>query len=161
VAREPQAIQQSLELIGRGKVGKAAHVLEGPSCPDVFLSTDELVVVIEGKRTEPTPTTGTSWMRVRHQMLRHLDAASELRNGRALLGFLIHDENIMKTEAWQNYPDQVRSPEVLRNSLPHRTDAERREIADAFIGTTSWQAVCRRFGIPDQALISDIFVADA
>ena len=55
----------------------------------MFLETDDLVVVIEGKRTEPAPTTTTTWMPVRHQMLRHIDAAWDRRGDRQLFGFFI------------------------------------------------------------------------
>lgn len=47
------------------------------------------VVVIEGKRTEPGPTTSTTWMPVRHQMLRHIDAAWDTRGTRRVIGLMI------------------------------------------------------------------------
>jgi hypothetical protein len=68
---------------------KAWYVLEGLSQPDVYLETPEVIVVIEGKRTEAGPTTHTRWMPHRHQMLRHLDCAWEVRGQRAVLGFFI------------------------------------------------------------------------
>jgi hypothetical protein len=39
------------------------------------------------------------------------------------------------------------SPATLDKSLPHRSAAERRAIADACLGITTWQRVCRRFEI--------------
>jgi hypothetical protein len=53
----------------------AWHILEGPTFPDVYLETDDLVVVVEGKRTERGPTRDTTFMPVRDQLLRHMDAA--------------------------------------------------------------------------------------
>jgi hypothetical protein len=83
--------------------GRAWYVLEGPSQPDVYLDTGEVVVVIEGKRTEPGPTTSTAWMRVRHQMLRHLDGAWEFRQGRRLYGLFTVE--VEKTRSrWHRHP---------------------------------------------------------
>ena len=40
------------------------------------------------------------------------------------------------------------SPVLLEKSLPHRTDGERADIAQGFLGVTTWQRVCREFGLP-------------
>src|SRR6476620_960501 len=68
---------------------RAWYVLEGPSQPVAYLDSADAVIVVEGKRTETAPTTSTAWMRVRHQMLRHLDAAWEHRQGRRIYGLYI------------------------------------------------------------------------
>lgn len=147
---------QALDLITRGKLGKSAHVLEGPSSPDVLLSTDQLLVVIEGKRTEPEPTTSTSWLRVRHQMVRHLDAAWEIKRGRDLVGLLILSEDRITDQAWVGYQTVLKSLAAIAGSLPHRSASERQDIAGSFLGITSWEAICRRFSIPSQVLIPAI-----
>ena len=99
----------------------------------------------------------TCWMQVRHQILRHLDAAWEARDGRSeLMGLIIVEESRVQNEVWQNYPETLRSAKVLPASLPHRTEEERAQIGAAFHGITTWQAVCRRFRIPLEALLDEV-----
>jgi hypothetical protein len=97
-------------------------------------------------------------MRDRHQMLRHLDAVWELRGQRQVFGFFI-----VEGDAEGNPPVQwlraVRTTveqRALDKSLPHRSPEERRLIADAFIGATTWQAVCRALWIPEAVLIERV-----
>jgi hypothetical protein len=65
------------------------YVFEGPTSVDAYLETDDLIVVVEGMRTERGPTTRTEYMPVRHQMLRNFDAAYDDRGDRELAGFFI------------------------------------------------------------------------
>ena len=141
---------------------RAWYVLEGPSQPDVYLDSAAAVIVVEGKRTETAPTTSTAWMRVRHQMLRHLDAAWEHRQGRRIYGLYIveAETGTSSTEppsTWHEAVESTISEEVLRASLPHRTADERSQIASALLGVTTWQAVCDEFQIPREVLIPEVF----
>jgi hypothetical protein len=117
--------------------------------------------VIEGKRSEPGPITSTAWMPVRHQMLRQLDAAWEVRQGRRVYGvFIVEAEEGTESATptvWREVVDMTISEEVLRGSLPHRSSDERSEIAGALLGVTTWQAVCEEFQIPSQVLIPEVF----
>jgi hypothetical protein len=115
-----------------------------------------VVVVIEGKRTEDGPTAFTSWMRVRHQMLRHLDAAWEQRDGREVFGLIILEEADLTAKPWVQYATEITSPDVLSASLPHRTDEERSQIAQSFCGLTSWSRVRDQFKIPAEALLDEV-----
>ena len=141
---------------------RAWYVLEGPSQPDVYLDSAETVIVVEGKRTETAPTTSTAWMRVRHQMLRHLDAAWEHRDGRRIYGlYIVEAENgtnsVEPPSTWHEAVESTISDEVLRGSLPHRSPEERSQIASALLGVTSWQAVCDEFQLPRAVLIPEVF----
>jgi hypothetical protein len=141
---------------------RAWYVLEEPSQPDVFLDTADCVVVIEGKRSEPDLATSTAWMPVRHQMLRHLDAAWEYRQGRRIYGLFIveKEEGVASLEpssTWHQAVEATISEEVLKGSLPHRSPDERTQIAGALLGVTTWQAVCDEFQIPREVLIQEVF----
>jgi hypothetical protein len=141
---------------------RAWYVLEGPSQPDVYLDSAEVVIVVEGKRTETAPTTSTAWMRVRHQMLRHLDAAWDHLEGRRIYGlYIVEAESGASSReppsTWHQAIDSTISDEVLRASLPHRTSDERSQIASALLGVTTWQAVCDEFQIPRDVLIPEVF----
>jgi hypothetical protein len=108
------------------------------------------MTVIEGKRTERQPTVCTKWMSGRHQMLRHIDCAWEIRGKRQVIGFFIvegdgNDEAV--PSEWVDFARETISPSALASSLPHRGPEEQADIASCFIGVTSWQSVCRKFGI--------------
>ena len=163
VDRDADTLAGALQsLQDRRPSPRAWYVLEGPSQPDVYLDTDEAVIVVEGKRTETAPTTSTAWMRVRHQMLRHLDAAWEHRQGRRIYGLYIVEagEGTTSVEApatWHEAVEKTISDEVLKGSLPHRSPDERTQIAGALLGVTTWQAVCDEFQIPRAVLIPEVF----
>jgi hypothetical protein len=132
-------------------------VLERASQPDVFLETGEAWILIEGKRTERGPTTDTTWMRGRHQMLRHIDAGWDLRGARQIYGFFIVEgkdgaDAVEVPERWREAARATVSPEAIARSLPHRSADEKQTIARAFLGVTTWQAVCRELKVDWRSL---------
>ena len=151
---DPERIDEGLERLEGGARGRAWYVMEGPSYPDAYLATSDLVVVIEGKRTEAGPTTSTTWMPVRLQMLRHLDAAYEIAGPRALVGFfMVEDgEDGALPEVWRQACAQTLDPELLEASLPHRSTEERQRIGEAFLGAVTWQHACDALEVPRSAL---------
>jgi hypothetical protein len=163
VDRDAATLAQALRnLEERRPSPRAWYVLEAPSQPDVYLDSDDIVIVVEGKRTETAPTTSTAWMKVRHQMLRHLDAAWEHRAGRRIYGLYIVEAVAASNPCeppftWHAAVESTISDEVLRGSLPHRTPDERSQIASALLGVTTWQAVCDEFQIPREVLIPEVF----
>jgi len=139
---------EALGLLMSNPSAQKWHLFEGATRPDVYLETKDLLVVIEGKRTEHGPTTSTKWMDGRHQMLRHLDCAWEIRGHKKVLGFFIvdsHSSSPNVPDNWCIFAKETVSPEAISSSLPHRGPEEQRQIADAFIGVTTWQRVCKEF----------------
>jgi hypothetical protein len=137
--------------------GKAWYILEGTTQPDVYLETDRCIIVIEGKRTELGPTTKTTYMAARHQMLRHLDCVWDTRGAKEVYGFFIvsggekaSDEEI--PPVWINAAFDTIDPKTLDLSLPHRAVEDRKAIGQAFLGCTTWQAVCSEFNLAWTAL---------
>jgi hypothetical protein len=165
VRQEPEVIKEALSRLSRPRdevAEKDWAVLEGPSQPDVFLATKDTVIVIEGKRTESGPTIGTTWFPERHQMLRHLDAAWEIRNGRRLYGFFIVEtapDTVKVPQDWIRFAAETNSTAALAASLPHRNAEERQRIGESFLGVTTWQAVCSAFQIPEEVLIHKVLHA--
>lgn len=155
-ARDPAIIEEALGLLRSAGAGPGWHVLEGPTYPDVVLITPDALVVIEGKYTERSHTTDTTWMDGRHQMLRHLDAAWELRGRRAVYGLFIVDSGEGSSTdpppVWEEAAKATTSENVLRRSLPHRSQEETSAIASSFVGVTTWQAVCDEFQIDRSVL---------
>ena len=107
-----------------------------------------------GKRTEAGPTTKTSWMQVRHQILRNIDAAYSMdsRNDRQIVAFFIVSgeppNRLRIPERWQAFAADAVSTEVINASLPHRLAAQRKEISRSFLGVATWEAVSGEFNIP-------------
>ena len=143
-----ERIAEGLELLRRNPKRLDWHIFEGPTRPDVYLETNDLLVVIEGKRTEAGPTRATKWMEGRHQMLRHLDCAWEIRGGRQVAGFFIVEGEDASEEIpakWLSFARETIAPSTIAAGLPHRGPDEQKQIAAAFIGVTTWQRVCREF----------------
>jgi hypothetical protein len=147
LAGDQAARDEALALLQRRRRGW--HVLEGPSSPDLVLETEDAIIVIEGKRTEPGATTETSWWPGRLQMLRHLDAAWELRDGRRIYGFFVVEADRAGNvpEDWQHACEATVSSQALLDSLPHRSPDDRMAIAEAFLGATTWQRIAQTFGL--------------
>lgn len=155
--RDPQAVEEALSLLRSGGSRKAWYVLEGPTVPDAFLVTPDALVVVEGKRTESGATTSTRWMQRRHQMLRHIDAAWEIRGHRRVFGLMIVEGNTLADPCvvppeWSRAVALETDPLTIASSLPHRGPEEQRAIANAFLGATTWHAVAREFELPDTVL---------
>lgn len=154
-AKDPETIERALGLLRRGGSGKAWYILEGPTYPDVLIVTPDALVVIEGKRTEAGATTSTTWMVGRHQMLRHIDAAWEIRGRRSVYGFFIVEAAADDTRvpaSWLDVARDTRSERAVEASLPHRSRAEQTAIVECFLGVTTWQAIVIAFDLPTDIL---------
>jgi len=158
LAREPSRVEQALKLLRADASARAWHILEGPSYPDAFLASSDSLIVVEGKRTESGPTTSTTWMPVRHQILRHIDAAFEIRGRRSVFGFFIVEGETDGglPPSWVEACRRTLEPDALERSLPHRPMKERNVISQAFLGATTWQRVCAAIGIPFSVLPTEV-----
>lgn len=62
-----------------------------------------------------------------------------------MYGFFIVESTT--APGWQRACDETVAPDMVNNSLPHRSAAKRAAIADAFLGITTWTSVCKRLGV--------------
>lgn len=149
LANDPAVRAEALALLAKGQPQQTWYVLEGRSRPDVFFETDDAIVVIEGKRTEPRPTRKVTWLPGRDQMLRHLDCAWDLRGDRRVFGFMIveGDADGVVPNQWRNACAEAVTADALERSLPHRSSDERAEIAASFLGATTWNHVTDALGL--------------
>jgi len=152
--RDPAVIAEALAALRSGKRGRKWFVLEGESQPDAVLETEQIVLCVEGKRTESHGTTITKWMPRRSQLVRHMDAAlafDRFRNKR-VLGLLIAEgeggaDAVTPSTHWLEQSAEQYEESMLADSLPHRPIEERERIANGMLGVTTWQAVCKATGI--------------
>jgi hypothetical protein len=160
--RDPVILAEAMRELERPILSEGRwFIFEGLSSPDVFLQTSKYIFVIEGKRTERGPTTKTDWMAPRLQMLRHMDSAFEIADGRMVFGFFIVEgrppDKLLVPAVWREAAKVTVSTDMLVASLPHRTEAQRKQIADGFLGVATWQQVCKEFDIsfpPDKSDVS-------
>lgn len=157
VTGDPESVNEALRLLRTETRGRAWYIFEGPTCPDAYLVARDALVVIEGKRTEATVTTDTSWLTGRHQIWRHLDAAWEIRGNRAVYGFFIVENDAEPSgrsvsDAWFSATSACLEKEALRTSFPHRSADEARAISRCFLGATTWVNVCEHFQLDWSAL---------
>ena len=146
-----EVLAEALTLLEQTPIPtKVWYVLEGRTQPDAYLEMDDCIVVVEGKRTEPEPTTHTMAMAGRHQMLRHIDCAWETRGEKPVFGFFVvsggaEPDDIPVPDEWAEAAASTIGEEALSSSLPHRSDTERSAIASCFLGATTWQAIRAEF----------------
>ena len=156
---DPKTIEEALKLLRTKGEEKAWYILEGPSYPDAYIVSNDMIVVVEGKRTESDITTSTTWMPIRHQMWRHIDAAWEIKGRRKVAGLLIvegSDEHTVP-EKWKASVKKAFDREVIIENFPHRSSREIENITNCFLGVTTWQIICREFGLnPDEVLIESL-----
>lgn len=154
INKDPDRVAEALHLLEAKPATREWYVMEGPSYPDAYLATGEAVAVVEGKRTESGPTESTTWMPVRHQILRHLDGALGPAGPRALWGFFMVEgaADGSVPQVWLDACASTLEPEILRQSLPHRSPEEREFIAAGFLGVVTWQQACEELGVPPEQL---------
>ena len=154
--KDPGTVALALKYLRNGKRGRHWFVLEGPSRPDALLETTDIVVCVEGKRTEAGGTTQTSWMPRRSQLVRHMDAATDKFKGKSVLGLLIVEGSGVDPREplphWHTECEKQYAPKMLADSLPHRSREEQTAIGNNILGVTTWQAVCAATGIDWAAL---------
>lgn len=123
---------------------RAWWCFEGRSMLDCVLLTDRLVVTVEGKRTEPI-SAATDWYPKRSQLVRNLEAAKQLSNGRTWASLLISEQPV---EQGADAGLDV----VLADSAPHLDGDGHRELAAAYLGNLTWAQACAATGLDPGSL---------
>lgn len=161
---DPEILSEALYHLrkipaGKNVIGKW-FILEGPTYPDFFLETDTCILVVEGKRTEKYLESDTTWMSHRPQLIRHMDAAQVIANGRTVLSLLLvegkADDPMSVPDKWAGALEQHIQPEMLALSLPHRSNSDRKKIVDGVLGIATWQRLCNEFSISWPLTVDDV-----
>ena len=113
---------------------------------DCALLTEKLVITVEGKRTEPL-SAATDWYPKRTQLVRNLEAAKHVSNGRAWASVLISETEVPEGTA-------AALDKSLPSAAPHLSDAERSELHDHYLGNITWRTACDATGL-DFSLLPD------
>lgn len=110
---------------------------EGFTEVDCYLETENLILLIEGKRTEPL-SSSTMWYPERNLVIRNLEVAQEAAQeaGKAFGVILISEELI-----------QFDLEKEAQKGLPHFSKDEIDDIIRHYLGNITWKDVCDVNGI--------------
>jgi hypothetical protein len=119
---------------------KAWYILEGRSCPDLYIECKNHIILCEGKWTESNITTKTTYLPNRNQMARHIQGALN-ETSKKIIAFYIVDANCAYTSKLTN--------EVFKSQLENESIAleeiEKQQILSSFYGYTTWQEINKAF----------------
>ncbi len=137
--RNVARIKEAINSINLGR-RRGWFAMEGYTRPDVYIETNQFILLIEGKRTEPNLTDSTTFFcNGRDQLIRHMDAALELAGNRAIWGLVIYEEDAP-------YIPRI-TDQMIEDSLPHRTQTDRDRIKSGWLSPMTWQELGARFKI--------------
>ncbi len=128
-------------------VPKNISILEGNTYPDLFIETDNLIIIAEGKWTEKSTTTKTTFLEKRNQMTRHIQCALEYAkfNDKDVYAFYIIDDSFinLKKDIKNNYiTNSIKFQEVaLDDQTITLTKNEKDKILESYKGYTTWQKI--------------------
>lgn len=135
-AEAQQEAHTQLDAVGAAGSKRKWWAFEGFTEVDCCLQTDKLVLLVEGKRTEPL-SGSTDWLPARSQLVRNLEVAGALAGDRAAAVLLITETPI----------DKVLDNELIAVSAPWLDDSARAAVADRFLGQVTWSAACDATGL--------------
>jgi hypothetical protein len=124
-----------LARIGAGRSHGKWWGFEGISFADCCLETAQLVLLIEGKRTESL-STRISWYPERNQLMRNLEVTAEIAAGRDFAVLVIAEEPLPPLAA-----------QTVARSLPHLSQSEREGLLSHYLGCVLWKDVCQAVGM--------------
>jgi hypothetical protein len=118
-----------LEKVGAAGSGGKWWAFEGFTCADCLLETENLFVLIEGKRTEKLALS-TRWKGQRNQLLRNLEVVGALARQRGKEYAVI----LMTEEFTEGLP-----MEAVGTSLGHLPADDREDLLDHYLGCVPWK----------------------
>lgn len=123
---------------------RAWWAFEGFTEVDCYLQTEQLILLVEGKRTE-TLSERVSWLRKRNQLVRNLEAAAALGSHAFVLLAVEHEAAFDLGS-------------LVDDACPHLGIDERTTVAERFIGQVTWAHLCRAAAVDLRSLPEAISV---
>ena len=135
-----RAQERARELIRkRSSLSREWWRFEPMSKLDCILITDRQVIAVIGKRdigVEPA----THWYPPRSELVRDLEAAKRLADGKAFGAIVISDRPLAEA-------DDVHLARVLPAAAPHLDDEDRAELRNGYLGNVTWADACDAVGL--------------
>lgn len=132
-------IKAHAELDKHGASGSRRKwwAFEGFTEVDCYLETENLVLLIEGKRTEHL-SSATMWYPERNQIIRNLEVAREVATSKDKeYGVMLIAEEMISFDLEKE----------AKAGLPHLDKAEIDELTKHYLGCTTWRDVCEATGL--------------
>jgi hypothetical protein len=108
---------------------------EGFTEVDCYLETENLVLFIEGKRTEPL-SSATDWYPKRNQLVRNLEVARSTAKGKTFAVMVLCEEPLA------HLTDQE-----FIEGLPHLQELETLDMRNHYLGCVTWREACEATGV--------------
>lgn len=123
------------------------NIFEGISKPDLFIENKDFILLVEGKRTEPSTTKSVTYLKNRSQIIRHIEnALNYCKRRKKVIAFYIIEEKCGYEEKCSlNHFQQE-----LENETIKKTQITKHKIIDSFYGYTTWQKLEDNLGIKFQ-----------
>jgi hypothetical protein len=117
---------------------------EEPGRLDCFLATERVVVSITAPSERGGLHPATPWYPQRSELVRDLEAARRLADGRAFVGVLIGDD-----ETPAGVADEPAIAATFAGGTPHLDDRGRDDLRDGYLGHLSWAQLRAATGATD------------
>jgi hypothetical protein len=108
---------------------------------DCVLITERMVVTVQATRTEEP---ATPWYPKRSQLVRNLEAARHLADGKRFATLVLSGRPL--PEAGDEFLERT-----LPEAAPHLDELERRELRDAYLGNLTWAAAYDAVEVPRES----------
>ncbi len=136
-----QIKQQALAELKQDKLPqKAWYIFEGYTHPDIYIETENQIFIGEAKRTESTLTSSTTWLKVRDQLIRHIDSVID-SDKKVYSFFILENPALYELDKYINDDN-----DFYKNNLPHRSLDIVEKIKKTYLGYTTWNEINEKFG---------------
>ena len=125
----------ALEATGSKGSARKWWAFEGFTEVDCYLETENLVLFIEGKRTEPL-SSATDWYPQRNQLVRNLEVAKAIAKEKDFAVLILCEE-----------PLSPLSDQEFIDSLPHLHKQDALDMRNHYLGCVTWRDACEATGI--------------
>lgn len=134
-----------MELTRKGAEGSRGQwwAFEGFTAVDFCISTENLLLLVEGKRTDLLAQS-TEWYCGRNQLLRNLESGIKAAGNREFGVVLVEEQR----------SGPVLDGIDIGRATPHLAPIERESLIEHYWGSTTWADLCKRTGV-DYASLPD------
>ena len=140
---------RALEQTGAGRSGQQWWAFEGFSHIDCCLIAENLVLFVEGKRTEGV-SPSTLWFSKRSQLSRNVEAARDFSKGKDFAVILAVETERDGTAAL------AAAAASLSGSYPHLGELDRERLSQHLLGFVTWRQMVDEFGLPRECLVESL-----
>jgi hypothetical protein len=137
-----RARDRARDLINRTtSLGTAWWRFEEPRTADCVLTTDRLVIVVQGRADDAPAEPATPWFPQRSPLVRDLEAARRLADGGKAYGLIVLSGAPLPDGA----PGDVAA--AVAAGAPQLDPAEQAELTQGWLGELGWEAAARAAGL--------------